>query len=57
MGIASVNQKDLLCLKELIEAGKIAPVIEKNYPLDEAPTAIRYLAEGHAKAKIVFQIG
>ena len=57
MGIATVNQKDLLCLKELLEAGKIAPVIEKNYPLDEAPTAIRYLAEGHAKAKIVFQIG
>jgi len=57
MGIATVNQKDLLYLKELLEAGKIAPVIEKNYPLSEAPTAIRYLAEGHAKAKIVFQIG
>jgi len=57
MGIATVNQKDLLCLKELIESGKIAPVIEKNFPLHEAPTAMRYLAEGHAKAKIVFQIG
>jgi len=57
MGIATVNQKDLLCLKELIESGKIAPVIEKNYPLHEAPTAMRYLAEGHARAKIVFQIG
>jgi NADPH:quinone reductase-like Zn-dependent oxidoreductase len=57
MGIATFNQKDLLCLKEFLEAGKIAPVIEKNYPLSEAPTAIRYLAEGHAKAKIVFQIG
>ena len=57
MGIASVNQKDLLCLKELIEAGKISPVIEKNYPLNEAPMAMQYLAEGHAKAKIVFQIG
>ena len=57
MGIATVNQKDLLCLKELIESGKIAPVIEKNYPLHEVPTAMRYLAEGHARAKIVFQIG
>ncbi|HSD82582.1 MAG TPA: NAD(P)-dependent alcohol dehydrogenase [Anaerolineae bacterium] len=57
MGLATVNQKDLLCLKELLEAGKIAPVIEKHYPLSEAPTAMRYLAEGHAKAKIVFQIG
>ncbi|MBM3124435.1 MAG: NAD(P)-dependent alcohol dehydrogenase [Chloroflexi bacterium] len=57
MGIATVNQEDLLYLKELLEAGKIAPVIEKNYPLSEAPAAMRYLAEGHAKAKIVFQIG
>ena len=57
MGIATVNQKDLLCLKKLIELGKIAPVIEKNYPLSDAPTAIRYLAEGHARAKVVFQIG
>ena len=57
MGIATVNQKDLLCLKELLEAGKIAPVIEKNYPLHEAPTVMRYLAEGHARAKIVFQVG
>jgi len=57
MGIATFNQKDLLCLKEFLESGKIAPVIEKNYPLSEAPTAMRYLAEGHAKAKIVFQIG
>lgn len=57
MGIATVTQKDLLCLKELLEAGKIAPVIEKNYPLSDVPVAIRYLADGHARAKIVFQIG
>jgi len=57
MGIATVNQKDLLYLKELLEAGKIAPVIEKNYPMSEAPAAMRYLAEGHARAKIVFQMG
>jgi len=57
MGIATVTQKDLLCLKELLEAGKIAPVIEKNYPLSDVPVAMRYLADGHARAKIVFQIG
>ena len=56
MGIATVNQKDLLCLKELLEEGKIAPVIEKNYPLSEAPMAMRYLAEGHARGKVVVQI-
>lgn len=57
MGIATVRQKDLLYLKELLEERIITPVIEKNYPLSEAPSAIRYLAEGHAKAKIVFQVG
>lgn len=57
MGITKYNQKDLVFIKELLELGKVAPVIEKNYPLSEAPTAMRYLAEGHARAKIVFQIG
>jgi NADPH:quinone reductase-like Zn-dependent oxidoreductase len=57
MGIATVRQKDLLYLKELLEERVITPVIEKNFPLSEAPSAIRYLAEGHAKAKIVFQVG
>jgi NADPH:quinone reductase-like Zn-dependent oxidoreductase len=53
MGIAKINQKDLAYLKELLEAGKIAPVIEKSYPLSEVPAAIRYLVEGHARGKIV----
>ena len=56
MGIAKINQKDLLCLKELLESGKIAPVIEKSYPLSEVSTAMRYIIEGHAKGKIVVQI-
>jgi NADPH:quinone reductase-like Zn-dependent oxidoreductase len=53
MGIAKVNQKDLLCMKELLESGKVAPVIEKCYPLREAPAVMRYLAEGHARGKVV----
>ena len=57
MGIAKVNHKDLSYLAELLEAGKVTPVIEKNYPLDEVPAAMRYIAEGHAKAKIVVQVG
>ena len=56
MGIAKINQKDLLCLKELLESGKIASVIEKSYPLSEVSTAMRYIIEGHAKGKIVVQI-
>jgi len=56
MGIAKINQKDLLYLKELLESGKIAPVIEKSYPLSEVAAAIRCLAEGHARGKAVVQI-
>jgi D-arabinose 1-dehydrogenase-like Zn-dependent alcohol dehydrogenase len=56
MGIAKTNRKDLICLAEFLEAGKVVPVIEKCYRLNEVPTAIRYLAEGHARGKVVIQI-
>jgi NADPH:quinone reductase-like Zn-dependent oxidoreductase len=47
------NQGDLATLKELIEAGKITPVIDKTYSLSKTPEAIRYLGEGHARGKVV----
>lgn len=47
------SQKDLTTLKELLEAGKIAPVIDKRYPLSETAEALRYLGEGHARGKVV----
>jgi NADPH:quinone reductase-like Zn-dependent oxidoreductase len=50
------SQKDLLVLKELIEAGKVTPVVDRTYPLSEAPEAIRYLEEGHAGGKVVITI-
>jgi len=53
MGIAKPNQKDLVYMAELLEAGKVAPVIEKCYPLNEVPAVMRYLAEGHATGKVV----
>jgi NADPH:quinone reductase-like Zn-dependent oxidoreductase len=53
MGIAKINQKDLVVLSELLEAGKIVPVIERRYPLREAAEALQYLKEGHAKGKVV----
>ena len=53
MGISKPNQKDLIYMAELLEAGKVTPVIEKCYPLNEVPAVIRYLAEGHATGKIV----
>ena len=43
-------------LKELIEAGKVTPVIDKAYPLSEVPEAISHLTEGHARGKVVITI-
>ncbi len=51
--MAKANQKDLLLLKELLETGKIKPVIDRRYTLNQVPEAMRYLEEGHAKGKIV----
>jgi NADPH:quinone reductase-like Zn-dependent oxidoreductase len=48
--------KDLLTLKELIEAGKLTPVIDRTYPLGEAPQAICYLEQGHARGKVVLTV-
>ena len=50
------NQRDLHFLKELIEAGKVAPVIDRTYPLSEAPEAVRHLEGGHARGKIVITV-
>jgi NADPH:quinone reductase-like Zn-dependent oxidoreductase len=51
-----VKQEDLVTLTELIEAGTLRPVIDRTYPLIEAPDAIRHLAEGHAAGKIVITV-
>jgi NADPH:quinone reductase-like Zn-dependent oxidoreductase len=56
MGIAEYNQKDLACIRELLESGKVTPVIEESYPLTEVALAMRYLVEGHARGKVVVQI-
>jgi NADPH:quinone reductase-like Zn-dependent oxidoreductase len=56
-GLATkVTQEDLLTVKELAEAGTLSPVIDRTYPLIEAPDAIRYLAQGHAGGKIVVTV-
>ena len=54
--ISKERQQDLLTLKDLIEAGKLTPVIDRTYPLSEAPQAIRYLAQGHARGKVVLTV-
>lgn len=50
------NQKDLIFIKELIEAGNVKPVIDRRYPLSEVPDALQYVWEGHAKGKVVITI-
>jgi len=54
--IADVNQADLVFMKELLEAGKVVPVIEKKYSLIETPQAIRYVEEGHARGKVIINV-
>jgi NADPH:quinone reductase-like Zn-dependent oxidoreductase len=54
--IANINQKDLDFLRELLEAGKVVPVIDRRYPLSHAADALRYLAEGHAQGKVVITV-
>jgi len=50
------KKEDLVFLKELFEAGKVVPVIDRHYPLSEVPEAFRYLEEGHARGKIVITV-
>lgn len=54
--VCKPNRDDLELLKELIEAGKVTPIIDRTYPLSEVPEAIRYLEEGHARGKIVVTV-
>ncbi len=56
MGTVKPNSKDLDFLKELLEAGKVAPAIDRRYPLSEVAEAIRYLEEGHARGKVVITV-
>ena len=50
------KKEDLVFLKELFEAGKVVPVIDRRYPLSEVPKALRYLEEGYARGKVVITL-
>jgi NADPH:quinone reductase-like Zn-dependent oxidoreductase len=54
--IAKLKQEDLATMRDLMEAGKVTPVIDRRYGLSEAPDAIRYLEEGHARGKVVITV-
>ena len=56
MGMAKINQNDLVFLKQLVETQKVRPVIDRRYPLSETADAIRYLEAGHAQGKVVITV-
>jgi NADPH:quinone reductase-like Zn-dependent oxidoreductase len=49
----SENAADLVALRDLVDAGSVTPVIDRTYPLDETPAAIRHVSDGHARGKVV----
>jgi NADPH:quinone reductase-like Zn-dependent oxidoreductase len=51
-----MDQKDLVFIKELVEAGKVRPVIDRRYPLSQVSDAFRYYAKGHARGKVVITV-
>jgi NADPH:quinone reductase-like Zn-dependent oxidoreductase len=53
---ANISQSDMTYMKELLETGKIKPVIDRRYSLSEVPEAIRYVEEGHARGKVVITL-
>jgi NADPH:quinone reductase-like Zn-dependent oxidoreductase len=54
--LAKSRKEDLVVLHDLMEAGKVTPVIDKRYSLTEVPEAIRYLEAGHARGKVVITV-
>jgi hypothetical protein len=54
--LAELNKRDLIILADLMQAGKVAPVIDRRYTLSQVPEAIRYLEEGHARGKVVITL-
>ena len=54
--LASPEKNDLIYLKDLLESGKLKPVIDRRYTLEQVPDAIRYLEKGHVKGKLIINI-
>jgi NADPH:quinone reductase-like Zn-dependent oxidoreductase len=55
--LADLNQEDLAFLADLMQTGKVTPVIDRRYPLSEAAAAVGYVEDGHARGKVVIVPG
>ena len=56
MMMAELNKKDLTVLADLMQSGKVTPVIDRTYKLSQVPDALRYLEKGHARGKVVIKM-
>jgi len=54
--LAHLNKDDLMTLRGFLGAGKVTPVIDRTFPLEDVPTAVRYVEEGHARGKVVIRM-
>ncbi len=54
--IAQFNKKDMTILADLMQSGKVTPVIDRTYKLSDVPEALRYLEQGHARGKVVIAV-
>jgi NADPH:quinone reductase-like Zn-dependent oxidoreductase len=54
--VKTQNHDDLVALRDLVEAGKLTPVIDRTYPLTDTPTAIAHVAAGHARGTVVITV-
>jgi NADPH:quinone reductase-like Zn-dependent oxidoreductase len=55
--MTKMSKQDLITLGDLVETGKLRPVVERTYKLSDAPEALRYFDQGHARGKLVITIG
>jgi NADPH:quinone reductase-like Zn-dependent oxidoreductase len=56
MMMAQLNKSDLTILGDMMQSGKVKPIIDRTYKLSELPAAIAYLEEGHARGKVVITV-
>ena len=54
--LADANKDDLDVLRDLMQTGKLTPVIDRRYKLSETPAAIAYLKQGHARGKVIINV-